>query len=136
MEVKKYEILEYVTDLRIRFFGKDKKELFLNAMIGMYKGANYESQDEKIEREIKVVSQDLSSLLVDFLSELFYFTEVYQEVYNQIQFQKFDDQNIEGVLIGKKLKRMGVLIKGVTYHDLKIKQRNDGIWEATVLFDI
>lgn len=139
----KYEILEHVTDLKIRFFGKDKEELFLNAMIGMYEGAKYEIQDGKIEREVKVFSHDLASLLVDFLSELLYLTEINQEVYEQIKFQKFNDPStssgqvkLEGILIGKKLKRMGILIKGVTYHDLDIHQREDEIWEATVLFDI
>lgn len=134
--MKKYEILEHVTDLKIRTFGKNKKELFLNSMIGMYEGARYQSEGEKIEREIKVSSQDLASLLVDFLSELLYLTEVNREVYQQIQFKKFHVTKIEGILIGKKLKRMGVHIKGVTYHQLDIHQREDGIWEATVLFDI
>ncbi len=152
--MEKFEILEHVTDLKIKFFGKDKKELFLNAMIGMYEGARYQSQDGKIEREIKVSSQDLASLLVDFLSELLYLTEINQEVYQQIQFKKFNDPStnsrskergsplaagqakLEGILIGKKLQRMGILIKGVTYHNLEIQQKKEGVWEATVLFDI
>lgn len=134
--MEKFEILEHVTDLKIRFFGKTKEELFLNAMTGMYEGAKYEAQDRKIKREMKVSSSDLTSLLVDFLSELLYLTEINQEVYEQIQFQKLNDTNIEGILIGKKLKRMGVLIKGVTYHDLDIQQKKEGTWEATVLFDI
>ena len=134
--MEKFEILEHVTDLKIKTFGIDKKELFLNAMIGMYEGAKYEGQDGKIEKEVKVFSSDLASLLVDFLSELLYLTETNKEIYEQIQFQKFDDKGMEGILIGRKLKRMGVLIKGVTYHDLEIHKRKDGIWEATVLFDI
>jgi len=142
--MEKFEILEHVTDLKIKAFGRDKKELFLNAMIGMYEGAKYESsfaeamegKGEEIKREIKVSSLDLASLLVDFLSELLYLTETNQEIYEQIQFQKFDDKNMEGILIGRKLKRMGVLIKGVTYHQLDFHQRGDGIWEVIILFDI
>lgn len=186
MEVEKFEILDHVTDLKIRFFGKDKKELFLNAMIGMYEGAKYQSsfasasakappsdkpsedksggkkatavpsealndsekrmregEAEKIKREIKVSSPDLSSLLVDFLSELLYLTETHQEIYQHLQFTKFNDPStssgqvkFEGILIGKKLKRIGVLIKGVTYHQLDIHKKEDGSWEATILFDI
>ncbi len=37
---------------------------------------------------------------------------------------------------GKKLKSIAVQIKGVTYHNLDIHQREDGSWEATILFDI
>jgi len=78
----------------------------------------------------------LPSLLVDFLSEVLYLSEVNREVYQKIQFKKFTDKEIEGILSGKKLKRRGVIIKGVTYHDLDIKQRKDKIWEVTILFDI
>ena len=42
---------------------------------------------------------------------------------------------IEGELIGQKVKRFGEDIKAVTHHDLDIQQE-DGIWRATVLFDI
>ncbi len=133
---KKFEILEHKADLKIRAFGKEKSELFLNAMLGMFESAKYEAEGSKIKREIKISSLDLSSLLVDFLSEVLYLSEVNQEVYDEIQFKKFSDKNIEGILIGKKLKRIGVLIKGVTYHDLEIQQRKDGVWEATILFDI
>jgi len=134
--MEKYKILEHISDLKIRAFGKNKKELFLNVMIGMFEGAKYEKEEEEIKREIKVSSKDLSSLLVDFLSEILYFCETNREVYHNIKFKKMTDKNIEGILIGKKLKRMGVQIKGVTYHDLDISQRKDGIWQAIILFDI
>jgi len=134
--MKKYEILEHLADLKIRAFGKTKEKIFKNTMIGMFESARYEGGDKEIKREIKISSLDLPSLLVDFLSELLYLCEVNKEVYFQIQFKKFSDKEIEGILIGKKLKRMGVHIKGVTYHDLDIHQRKDGIWQATVLFDI
>jgi len=134
--MKKYKILEHISDLKIRAFGKNKKELFLNVMIGMFEGAKYEKEEEEIKREIKVSSKDLSSLLVDFLSEILYFCETNREVYHDIKFKKLTNKNIEGVLVGKKLKRIGVQIKGVTYHDLEIFQRKDGIWQATILFDI
>ena len=134
--MKKYEILEHKADLKIRVHGKDKKELFENAMIGMFKSARYEKEDREMKRKIKVSSLDLPSLLVDFLSEALYLSEVNQEVYNNIQFTKFGDKNLEGILLGKKLKRIGVVIKGVTYHDLDIHQKKDKTWQATILFDI
>ena len=134
--MKKYEILEHKADLKIKVFGKDKRELFKNALIGMFEVAKYEGENGKIKRKLKISSLDLSSLLVDFLGEVLYFSEVKKEVYDSIEFLAFDDKNIEGILIGKKLKRMGIYVKAVTYHDLDIHQREDGLLEATVLFDI
>ena len=134
----KYEILEHKADLKIRAFGKTKEELFLNMMIGMNENMKPEIKKpiEKTKREIKIESPDLDSLLVDFLSEVLYLIQVNKEIYNNIEFKKFTEKEIEGILSGKKLKGIGVIVKGVTYHDLDIRQKKDGTWEATVLFDI
>lgn len=136
MPLKKYEILEHKADLKIRVFGKNLKELFLNAMTGMFESAKYEKEGKKIKREIKVSSQDLSSLLIDFLSEILYLSEVNKEVYENVNFRKLTEREIEGELIGRKLKRIGIEIKAVTYHNLEISQKENGNWQATILFDI
>jgi SHS2 domain-containing protein len=73
--------------------------------------------------------------LVDFLSEVLYLVETKKLVFEKVEFKKFKENEIEATLIGKPLKRMGVHIKGVTYHDLKIFQKN-GNFEAEILFDI
>jgi SHS2 domain-containing protein len=135
--MEKFELLEHKADLKIRAFGKDKEELFENAMIGMFKGARYE-EEVKIQKskfKIKISSLDFPSLLVDFLSEVLYLCETKKLVFEKVEFQKLTEKEMEGTLIGKPLKRMGVHIKGVTYHDLEIHQEN-GKWQATILFDI
>ena len=134
--MKKYEILEHRADLKIKAFGETKEELFENAMIGMFEGARYQGEGKEIKKEIKVSSPDLLSLLVDFLSEILYLSEVNHQVYYRIQFKKFTEKNIEGILLGEELKRIGVAVKGVTYHNLDIHQKKDKTWEVTVLFDI
>jgi len=133
--MKKFEILEHIADLKIKTFGKDLKELFLNALLGMYKGAGYSGEGEKIKREIEISSFDLPALLVDFLSKVLYLTETEQEVYQKIQFQECGEKHIKAVLIGQKLKKIETQIKGVTYHDLKVKKL-DNRWQAVVLFDV
>lgn len=136
--IKKYKILEHKADLKIKVFGATKEELFKNAMVGMFEGARYEkefkSQESKVK--IKIFSTDLTSLLVDFLSEILYLVETKGLVFEKINFKKFSENEIEAELIGKKLKRMGVHIKAVTYHDLDVHQEKDGTWEAIILFDI
>ncbi|MDI6591628.1 MAG: archease [Patescibacteria group bacterium] len=135
--MQKYEILEHISDLKIRAFGKDKRELFKNAMIGMQNAlrAEVKSQKSKV-KSIKIKSLNLNSLLVDFLSEINYLNEVNKEVYQDVKFTKFSDNELEGEIFGKRVKRFGLLIKGVTYHDLDIHQKKDKTWEATILFDI
>jgi SHS2 domain-containing protein len=136
--MKKYQILEHKADLKIKVFGKTKEELFENAMVGMLKAAKYQkklkSQNSKVK--IKIKSMDLPSLLVDFLSEILYLVETKKIVFEKVEFKKFTENEIEAILTGKLLKRMGVHIKGVTYHDLDIHQEKDKTWRATILFDI
>lgn len=135
--MKKFEILEHKADLEIKVFGKEKEDLFENAMVGMFESAKYESEKRSrtYEVEIKIKSIDLPSLLVDFLSEILYLVETKKLVFQKIKFKKFSDNEIKAILLGKKLKRMEIHIKGVTYHDLNIQQKNK-YWEAIILFDV
>ena len=133
----KYEILEHKADLKIRVFGKTKEELFLNTLLGMTESQKPEIKGkEKIKREIEIKSIDLQTLLVDFLSEALYLSQVNKEVYFDISFKKFSDAKLKGELIGQKVERFGEDIKAATYHNLDIGQKKDGTWEATILFDI
>ncbi len=135
-KMKKFETLEHKADLKIRVFGKAKEELFQNALFGMTESQKTEILPGEVKREIKIKSLDLEALLVDFLSEVLYLTQVNREIYNDVKFKKFTDIELEGELIGQKVERFGEDIKGVTYHDLDIRQKKDDVWEATVLFDI
>jgi len=138
--MKKFEVLEHKADLKIKVFGKTKEEIFLNALSAMAKLQKAEIgqlvKRGKTKRKIKIKSFDLTSLLVDFLSEVLYLGQTNKEVYKDVKFLKFNDKEIEGELLGQKIERFGEDIKGVTYHDLDIYWGEDGGWEAIVLFDI
>lgn len=132
----KYKILEHTADLKIKAFGKTKEELFRNVMLGMQMGLRPELRNKETSTKILIESEDLETLLIDFLSEINYLNETNLEIYEKINFEKFSDTVLEAELLGKKVKRFSLQIKGVTWHDLDIHQREDGTWEAIVLFDI
>ena len=134
--MRKFEILEHKADLKIRAFGKTKEELFLNILKGMMESMKPEGLETGEKRKIEIKSLDLKSLLVDFLSEALYLSQVNKEVYFEAKFKKFTDSELEGELIGQKVESFGEDIKAVTYHSLDIHQEKDGTWQATVLFDI
>ncbi|PJE69460.1 MAG: hypothetical protein COU98_01905 [Candidatus Staskawiczbacteria bacterium CG10_big_fil_rev_8_21_14_0_10_38_10] len=134
--MEKYQILEHKADLKIRAFGRTKEELFLNTMLGMAESLKPEIKKETIEREIKIKSLDLPTLLVDFLSEVLYLNQTNKEIYFEAVFKKLTDNEIETELIGEKVERFGEDIKAVTYHDLEVKKKDDGTWEAIILFDV
>lgn len=132
-----YEVLEHKADLKIRAFGKTKEDLFLNMLKGM---SDFQKSDlikvKKVKRGIEVSSSDPSALLVDFLSEILSSGQINKETYPKVNFKKFTNKEIEAEIFGQKVKRFGEDIKAVTYHELDLHQSEDGIWEATVLFDI
>lgn len=131
-----YQILEHTADLKVKFFGETKEDLFKNVMLGMFEIAQYCAAKTGKEFRIKIVinSVDLESLLVDFLNEILYLVEAKKLVFEKIEFKKFTENKIEATLKGKKLKKMGLCIKGVTYHDLSIRKNKK--WQAIVLFDV
>jgi SHS2 domain-containing protein len=135
---KFFEILSHQADLKLKVFGKTKKELFENSMIAMFEAAGITGKKvgSKAKRKIKIESLDIFSLLVDFLSEVLYLSEINDEVYWQAKFNEFSDTKLKGELLGERIKERNLIIKGVTYHDLDICKNKDGFWEATILFDI
>jgi SHS2 domain-containing protein len=100
MENKNYKILAHPADVKVRAFGKTKEELFLNAMKGMSAVLKVKSKKLKVKRKISVKSLDLNALLVDFLSEVLYLSQVNKEIYSNIKFNKFEDKELGGELIG------------------------------------
>lgn len=132
---KFFEILPHKADLKIKVFGSSKRELFLNAMRAMFEAAGIKSEGKVVKRKIKIQSPDILQLLVDFLSEILYLSETENEAYFNIKFKKFSDNTLEGELFGKKIKEQGLIIKGVTYHDLEIKEKK-GDYVAIILFDV
>lgn len=135
--MQKYEILEHRGDFKIRVFGGDKKELFLNALLGMEAGLQPELEELNIEpRAVKIKSLDLNALLVDFLSEVLYLIQTNKEIYTDVKFKNFSDTELEAELSGKKAERFGEDIKAVTHHGLDIQRQDEGVFEATILFDI
>jgi len=133
-----YEILEHTADLKIRVQGKTLPELFANALKGMFQAAHYQAEKNSPlnKRKIVLSSFNLPSLLVDFLSEALYLSETHKEVYPEIEIKSLTEKKLTGNLIGQKLAKMGVHLKAVTYHDLSVVQDKNGLWQATLLFDI
>lgn len=133
----KFKVLPHTADLKIQAYGETKKEVFLNMLKGMAESQRPEIKEkEKTTREVNVKSTDLSALLVGFLSEALYLSQINREVYFEVTFKKFSDTELEGELTGQRVERFGEEIKAATWHSLDVHQKEDGIWEATVLFDI
>jgi len=146
--MKDFETVPHTADLKLRIFGTTLQELFKNALIGMFQSIGPHAQGceqkndrlvckelpQKRQAEVTSTAQDL--LLVDFLSEALYFSDVYNEAYLDVEIQELTDTVVKATLQGVTIERFDVVeIKAVTYHDLFIKKEDD-YYVAEVVFDI
>lgn len=135
---KDFELLPHTADIKIRAYGKTLEELFRNAMHGMFESCAplRQSSTEHRKRSIAVQSAELKLLLVDFLSDCLYLSDVHDEVYDTAVFDILTETEVRGTVYGTPIAGFDhVEIKAVTYHDLSIEQV-DGMWQATFVCDI
>jgi len=145
---KDFEQIPHTADLKIRIYGETMEDVFRHALIGMFQVIGpHASQCEKTgerlrckelpsHRELVVIANNYESLLVDFLSEALYLSDVHNEAYLDVTINLLTDQSIKAKLHGIPVTTFDVVeIKAVTYHDLKLKKMNGG-WQTDIVFDI
>ena len=142
----KYKILEHRADIKIKVSGKTLEELFKNSVFAMaeilFKGMDVKSDNFKLKKIITTKSADREVLLVDFLNDVLGGSQINQAIYPEVKLVDFQPDGIKGVsylkaeISGYAIERFDEDIKAVTYHDLRIHQSKNGIWEATILFDV
>lgn len=138
MTLKKYKTLKHTADLKMKIYGQDQKELFLNAALAMqtYIFGPEESWPKELEKRelVKVQARDLPGLLVAWLSEILYLQDVNNMLYKDFDFRVVTEEKFEAYVYGAKAKANDD-IKAVTYHQLEVVKTNKG-YEATIIFDI
>ena len=143
-----FELLPHMADMKLRVYGKDLSALFAHAVIGMFQSIRPHVPDCEvvhgrvvckelpISREVDLTASQVSLLLVDFLSQALYLSDVYNEAYFDVQIHEISPTHISATLQGVAIKGFeSVEIKAVTYHDLVVEAVADG-WQAEIVFDI
>jgi SHS2 domain-containing protein len=141
--MKKFEIIDHTADIGIVAYGKTKKEVFINTAKGMFEiiaGENREHK-ENFYAKIKLEAKSLEDLLIAWLNELLYLSEVKLVILNKFKIKELSDGQIKAEVGGTKINHLSVRmkreVKAVTYHRLEIKKdEGSGLWRAQVIFDI
>lgn len=86
----KYHFLEHTADVRMKVRGKNLKELFQNALEGMFAFLEPKTKlnSQTIKRQINLTAPDQTILLIDFLNEILYLANTNKEYYYKINFEK------------------------------------------------
>ena len=137
---KQFQIIPHTADIKIRAWEKNYPELFKNAMLGMMQilsptVTKSDLKNQISNLKIKVESLDINSLLIDFLNEVLYQTQVNREIYTDVKFLAFSEKKLEAELSGHGVSQFEKDIKAVTYHGEGIKKTAKG-FEVIVLLDI
>lgn len=134
-----YEFLEHTADIIIRATGKDIKEAFEQAALGTYQVITDISLiNQEIEKEVTISSEDLESLLFDWIEQLIFLFDTELFISNKIAVNKIE-KNEEGKfvlnanLLGEKFNTekhtQKSEVKAMTYSFMKI---NDTTVEFTL----
>jgi SHS2 domain-containing protein len=144
---KDFVLVPHTADLQLRVYGETLEQLFGNAIVGMFQSIEPRSPLAKKNnghvvaeslpriRDIEVESLDIDALLVDFLSEALYLSDIHDEAYLQAQVHELSSTYISATVSGVPVIGFGVEIKAVTYHGLSIEKSNTK-WHADIVFDI
>jgi SHS2 domain-containing protein len=145
---KRFECMAHTADIKMRVYGADLQELFVNALYGMFsllKPRITECIGEPDQtkcplftrhRAIDLCADDEALLLVDFLSHALTLAEIYHETYLDVTVEKITKTHIKAQLHGVACSGYGGQeIKAVTYHALAITKHADGL-SIDIVFDI
>jgi SHS2 domain-containing protein len=131
-----FEEVEHTADAALRVRGKDFAQLLRNAAFGMLKLAQIFPGEGTGKREsIRIKASDREDLLVRWLEELLFRLESCGVVYRDIELKLGKENSLVATLTEVPVAGMGKQIKAVTYHNLHIDERAEGL-EVTVVFDI
>ncbi len=130
-------IVEHTADWALRLRGGDLAELFRRAAEGLARllVADVTAVPLDQARDVELEAYDAEDLLVDWLGELVYWAERDTMVFPLADLRQVTATRLEGTVRGGRVSEMQKHIKAVTYHDLAIRQTEQGL-EVTVVFDV
>lgn len=140
LKINRYEMIDHTADIGIKVFGKDIAEIFSNSAYAMF---DILTDPKKIQKKesfnVQVSANNIEQLLVKWLDELLFRYETERVIFNEFIINKISDANIDSTVYGEKIDRsrheIKTEIKNVTYHQLQIREANNG-WEAQIIFDV
>lgn len=132
-----FTVEEHTADWAIRVRGRDLRHLLLSAAWGMNSllVSDLNAVPLNVERTVAVEAFDRESLLVEWLGDLAYLTEMEGLVFREFEFETVTTETLRATVRGGHAPELHKHIKAVTYHDLQIKETEAGL-EATVVFDV
>lgn len=135
-----WEILEHPADIGLRARGPTLAGLFENAAAGMMEiAASPAGIREHEQKPMVAEAPDREALLVTFLEEILWLVDGQGWLPARVAIREMSETAVTATAFGEprdtSRHQMRLIIKAVTYHQLAVRQTEQG-WEAEVYFDI
>lgn len=138
--MKSVVLIPHTGEMAIKVEADTLEGLFTAALQGMNKilKKDYKEELDKhaITQEILLSSVDITSLLIDFLSEALTISSINKAIFPYIEFLELGETTLHAHLIGAKVDNFTTDIKAVTYHNAEVKKNDKGNFETMIVFDI
>jgi SHS2 domain-containing protein len=136
----KFEFFDHTADLGAMAYGATREELFQNAAAALYHAlGRFELKPERTTQHLKLQSNSIEELLVEFVGELLFRFDAHRLLFDQIEIRELQDGHLAASLSGAEVdlarSEPNYEIKAVTYHQTRIEPTEGG-WKATLVFDV
>lgn len=133
-----YEELDHTADIRLRVKSPTPDSLFEETTLAMMKIIYGESRPGVLEKALQLSAENMDNLLLDFLSEVLFLSEVDNIVFSSVTVH-ITGNSLRALLAGEPFDperhRGGTEIKGISYSGLRIFKEDEG-YVLDILFDV
>ncbi len=138
--MERFRILEHPADIGFEAYGTTLEEVFAHAAQALMSLViDLATIRPTMQVPIRVEGPDLPGLLVNWLSEILYLQDGEGWLLRDFEMKSVRSQEVSALARGERFERgrhqLKLLVKAVTYHQLKLEQTAAG-WRAQVYVDV
>lgn len=126
---------EHTGELKLRIEAPTLAELFAEAGRALAETMGPVNDGPLVEKRIEIEASDREALLVDWLNELVFLSEVEKAIFQRFRVELPSERRLEASASGVKVERLRNPVKAATYHGLSVSEREGG-FVATVVVDV
>ncbi len=135
----RFKIIDHTADIGIAACGSDLEEAFANVAYGMFSlMADLDQVREDLSRDIDVHASDQEALLVAWLNELLYLSDVERAIFRRFEISSLGEDRLRATVYGERIDasrhQLKTSVKAATYHLLMV-EKGDGC-RVQVILDI